>query len=143
MLYLQLGLKQVPKTKGGNSMKRSFVLVLALVCLFAIPAYAGSLNENANSSDYVVKAPAMIVRGASNIGLGALEVPVHTYKGTVEGKPIVGTLGGIGTGVMYALDVAGRGVWDVLTAFAPKYNGAPSEHKLEPEVFKEEPGPIF
>lgn len=112
-------------------MKRSFVLALVLACLFAVPAYAGSLNDNANSADYVVKAPAMIVRGASHIVLGAVELPVHIYKGTVEGKPIVGTLEGIGHGAMYTFDVAGRGIWDILTALAPRYNGAPSTHELE------------
>lgn len=112
-------------------MKRIAVLALVMVAFVSVPAFAGSIQENASSSDYLTKAPAMMVRGLSNIVLSPAELFIHTYKGTVEDVPVKGTLMGLGTGAMYMFDRAGRGAWDVLTALAPRYNGAPPTHELE------------
>ena len=113
-------------------MKRTLVLLIVLTILFSAPVFAGtmsSIDESANSKDYVVKAPAMVVRGLSNIIMSPVEILGHSYKGTVEGKPLVGTLEGFGSGVMWGMDRLGRGAWDVVTALAPNYNGAPPTHK--------------
>lgn len=111
-------------------MKKIAILGL-LLALLTMPAYAGSLQENANSSDYLTKMPAMMVRGVSNIVLSPAEIVIHTYKGTVEDVPVKGTLLGLGTGLMWGFDRLGRGAWDIVTSFAPRYNGAPPTHELE------------
>lgn len=111
-------------------MKKTGILIVALVFLFSAPVFANQILENANSTDYVTKAPAMLLRGVSNVIAAPVEVLAHGYKGTVEGRPIVGTLEGVGEGVIWTLDRAGRGVWDILTCWAPNYNGAPPTHEL-------------
>jgi len=100
-----------------------------MVC--AVPGFAASISDNANSADYVIKAPAMILRGVGNAVLAPLEVVSHGYRGTVDGRPIVGTVEGVARGVYWCLDRALRGAWDVATALAPNYNGSPPVHELE------------
>jgi len=111
-------------------MKRALVLMLVLTFAFAAPALADQVLTNAESSDYVTKAPAMLLRGVSDIVLAPLEIIENGYTGTIEGRPIVGTFEGIVRGVYWSLDRAGRGVWDVLTFWAPNYNGEPTEREL-------------
>lgn len=111
-------------------MKRTLVLLMVMALLFCAPAFADKILENANSTDYVTKAPAQLLRGVGNVVLAPAELLTHTYEGTVEGRPIVGTLEGIGEGTVWTLDRAGRGLWDVLTFWAPNYNGAPPTHEL-------------
>lgn len=112
-------------------MKRTFVLLVVGAMMVSTPAFADVISENAASSDYLTKAPAMLFRGISNVALAGVEVLTHSYKGTVEGRPIVGTLEGLGEGTIWALDRGGRGAWDILTCLAPRYNGAPPTHTLE------------
>ena len=71
-------------------MKKVTVLLLILAFAFSAPALANRISENAESDDYLVKAPAMILRGAGNVVLGAVEILEHGYKGTMEGAPIPG-----------------------------------------------------
>ena len=111
-------------------MKRTVVLVMVMAILFCAPAFADKILENANSKDYVTKAPAQLLRGVGNVVLAPAELLTHTYTGTVEGRPIVGTLEGLGEGTIWTLDRAGRGAWDILTFWAPNYNGAPPTHEL-------------
>ena len=115
-------------------MKRSVILAVLTALLVSVPAYAGTVNlgmidENAKSSDYVLKVPAMALRGTAHILLSATEPFIHAYKGTVEGQPVWGTFKGLMDGIYYGMDRAGRGTWDILTALAPRYNGAPSTHE--------------
>ncbi|MDP3920295.1 MAG: hypothetical protein Q8R76_05765 [Candidatus Omnitrophota bacterium] len=112
-------------------MKRLLILVFGLMLVLSAPVFAGTIEDNAASADYVIKAPAMVLRGLANIALSPVEVVHHTYKGTMDGAPLVGTLEGAGTGIVWGLDRAGRGIWDVLTALFPNYNGAPTTHELE------------
>ncbi len=112
-------------------MKRTIVLVILMALVFSAPAFADKILENAQSSDYVTKMPAQLLRGVGNVVVSPVEVLSHGYKGTVEGRPIVGTLEGLGEGVIWGLDRAGRGAWDILTFWAPNYNGAPPTHELE------------
>ena len=112
-------------------MKRTTILVLLMAFALSAPAFADKIMDNANSKNYVTKAPAQLLRGVVNVGLCPAEVFVHGYKGTMEGRPIVGTLKGLGEGVIWMLDRGGRGIWDVATFWAPNYNGAPPTHELE------------
>ena len=111
-------------------MKKIGILALRLV-LFSAPLFAGSINENANSSDYLVKFPAMLARGTVNVITSPVEIFVHSIKGTREGKPVLGTLTGLGEGIGWTFDRAGRGVLDIVTSFVPNYHGSPPTHKLE------------
>ena len=112
-------------------MKRLSMLVLALMLALSAPVFAGVIEDNAAAEDYLTKAPAMVLRGVVNLALAPVEVVYHTYQGTIEGAPLIGTLEGAGTGIVWGLDKAGRGIWDVLTALFPNYNGAPTTHELE------------
>ena len=110
-------------------MKRTLVLALVLAVIFSAPAFANQMiMDNAKSSDYVVKAPAMVARGVINVVSSPLEIVGHTYKGTVDGRPLVGTVQGLGEGLYWFMDRVGRGTWDLLTFWAPRYNGAPPTH---------------
>ncbi|MBN1687733.1 MAG: exosortase system-associated protein, TIGR04073 family [Candidatus Omnitrophica bacterium] len=111
-------------------MKRAVVLLLVLAFAFSAPAFANQVLTNAESTDYVTKAPAMLLRGVGNIVLSPLEVIENGYKMTMEGRPIVGTFEGTVRGVYLMLDRAGRGVWDVITFWAPNYNGEPPDREL-------------
>ena len=109
-------------------MKKIGILVAVIMLVVGAPVFAGQIDENAASTDYVTKAPAMVLRGVKNIVIAPAEILGHTYKGTMEGRPFVGTLEGLGEGAIWTVDRAGRGVWDIVTAFAPGYNGAPPTH---------------
>lgn len=112
-------------------MKKIAVLVVVLVFAICLPAFANSIGDNAASKDYVTKAPAMLLRGIGNVLISPGEVIYHTYQQTMEGRPFVGTLEGLINGIFWGLDRGGRGGWDVLTFWAPNYNGAPPEHTFE------------
>lgn len=112
-------------------MKKIFALTLILAVIFSAPVFASQLLDNASSSDYVTKAPAMLIRGVSNIALSPVEIFVHGYKGTVEGKPVIGSIQGVAEGIYWMVDRGGRGFWDLVTFLAPRYNGAPPTHELE------------
>ncbi|MCM8775092.1 MAG: hypothetical protein NC930_01865 [Candidatus Omnitrophica bacterium] len=110
-------------------MKKIMVLALIAMVICSIPAFANKIQDDAKSTDYVVKAPAMALRGLGNIVIAPAEIFTHGYQGTMEGRPIVGTLQGLGDGIIWCLDSVARGAWDVVTALAPKYNGAPPTHE--------------
>ncbi len=112
-------------------MKKVAILVLGLVLVFSAPLLAGSIDENANSTNYLTKFPAMLVRGTVNIVTSPAEIVIHTYKGTREGIPVIGTFEGLITGLGWTLDRAGRGVLDIVGSFVPNYHGAPPTHVIE------------
>ena len=111
-------------------MKRTLVLALVMAVVFTVPAFANQqIMDNAKSTEYVVKAPAMLLRGLINAATSPVEIIGHGYKGTVDGRPLVGTIQGVAEGLYWGMDRAGRGAWDVLTFWAPRYNGAPPTHE--------------
>ena len=106
--------------------------MLALMITASSAAFAGCpIDDNINTGSYLVKFPSMILRGVVNIITSPAEIVVHTVKGTKEGKPVVGTLVGLGEGVGWTLDHIGRGVLDIVGSIVPNYHGAPPTHKLE------------
>ncbi len=109
-------------------MKKVSFWVVVLMLALSLPVSANMIDEKANSSDYLVKAPFMLVRAVEQIAISPLEPLVHTYQGTVDGKPVAGTLQGLGDGIIWTLDRVGRSIWDIATSLAPNYNGAPSTH---------------
>lgn len=111
-------------------MKKMLLIVLALMIAISPTGWAMSF-EDADSDDYLVKAPAMIIRGVSHIGLSPLELVYHTYDGTINDTPVLGTLKGIGEGSLFLLDHAGRGAFDILFSLVPGQNGSPSTHEIE------------
>ena len=112
-------------------MKKLLIFVLVLSFALCTPALAAGIDENANSDKYGVKAPAMLVRGVSNIGVSVSEIPVHGYEGTVDGMPIIGTIQGVSEGVIWTLERAMSGVWDVATFWVPGHNGTIPTHSAE------------
>lgn len=114
-------------------MKKVWAMMFVIMLGFSIPAQAAckQCDEYARTGEYFVKAAGMLCRGTANLVLAPAEILIHGYEGTLEGTPLLGTIGGTGKGIVWALDRAGRGVWDVATAFAPRYRGAPPVHEIE------------
>ena len=108
-------------------MAKKILCSLVMMALLALPAFAGEcpVCKYADSTDYPVKVPGMILRGAANIGLGWYEIVDHAIDRTKNNTPIVGTLIGIGEGTLYAINRMGRGAIDVLGALVPGFNGVP------------------
>ncbi|MDA9101186.1 exosortase system-associated protein, TIGR04073 family [Omnitrophica bacterium] len=109
---------------------KKVALLLALCLIVCAPVFAGTIQENAASDDYVLKAPAMLLRGVGEIILSPLEIITNVYQKTLDEKPVYGTIYGAVEGTLYALDRAGRGVWDVVTCLAPGYNGEPTDREV-------------
>ena len=113
-------------------MKKIGIVMLVLMMTASSSLFAACpLDDNANSSKYLVKFPSMIGRGVVTIITSPAEIVVHAVKGTKEGKPVLGTLVGLGEGIGWTLDHIGRGVLDIVTSFIPNYHGSPPTHKLE------------
>ncbi len=108
-------------------MAKRMLFALGIVALFAVPALAGEcpVCKYADSDDYPVKVPGMLLRGAANIGLSWYEIFDHAIERTKDNTPIVGTFIGLFEGAYYAIDRAVRGVIDVGGALIPGYHGAP------------------
>jgi hypothetical protein len=111
------------------------MLVLLALLIGIGTAYAegakidmAKMDEYANSSDYHVKVPGMLMRGATNIVLSPGEFLHKAYKHTKDGKPVLGTLKGVGYGAQYMMDRGGRGVVDVGLCLAPKFHGFPPKN---------------
>ena len=112
-------------------MKKTLFLVLALMMAISTSAFAMDFNEDANSDQYLVKAPAMMVRGIHQVVLAPMDLVYHIYDGTANDTPILGTLKGTGEGLMQSVDFLGRGALDLVGSLIPGMHGAPSHHKVE------------
>lgn len=97
-----------------------FTLAFATVAFAAETAW-----EMADSEQYGEKAMGMVGRGLLNVGTCPLDTIVHTVEGTQEGPPVIGTLGGLGSGLGCTLLRALSGVLDVATFWVPGFHGAP------------------
>lgn len=106
---------------------KTALMTLALLTVLVGSSEAGlsAWADRASSDDYATKAPAMLVRGAENVVVSPGELVVQTYRHTRSGKPVLGTLEGLGRGMQFLLDRAGRGVADVALFWAPSFNGWP------------------
>jgi hypothetical protein len=111
-------------------MKKMGILMLLLFVALTSPAMA-SVFDDANSDELARKAPAMLVRGASQAVTSPVDIVEHGFIGTREGRPVLGTLKGLGRGTMIGLDRLGRGTVDVVTFLIPRYHGIPSLHLHE------------
>lgn len=115
-------------------MKKLSLFLAVLMLLASSAAFAGNFLDEADSSTYYVKAPAMVARGLTHIVLSPFEVICRLGEGCRAGGTITeklkGDAKGLVDGFYYFMDRAGRGVWDVATALAPRYNGAPVTRDL-------------
>ena len=97
-----------------------FSLILAPLCFADKTAW-----EAAESDQYGEKALGMVGRGAVNIATCPLDTVVHTVEGTKAGPAVIGTLGGLGSGLGCTMLRVLSGAVDVVTFWIPGFNGAP------------------
>lgn len=111
---------------------KKLIWLIVVTLVLAAPLYADttpkdsdlrSLADAANSSNYFVKFPGMIVRGLVHVVASPFEFFKSLYDETVAGKPVIGTIKGIGIGTMHLTSRALVGVWDIATSWVPQYNG--------------------
>lgn len=88
-------------------------------------AYADDIWQMANSDHYGKKAGGMFGRGLVNAASCFVDLAVQTVEKTKDGPPIVGTLGGIGSGAGCTILRAASGVLDVATFWVPEFHGIP------------------
>ena len=110
--------------------KLIWLVILALVLTAPVYADPGTkdgglktITGAAQSSDYFVKFPGMIARGLVHVVASPFELLKSVYDETVQGKPFIGTIKGIGVGTTHFISRALVGVWDVATSWIPQYNG--------------------
>ncbi len=115
-------------------MKKLIWLMVVLVA-FAMPlAFAdetatstggglSKVSEAADSSDYLVKFPGMLVRGIVHVVASPFELLKSLFDETRDGQPVIGTLKGVGVGTMNMTSRALVGAWDIATCWLPQYNG--------------------
>lgn len=113
---------------------KKIVLLAVAIALATVPAYAGVISDNASSTEYGTKAPAMFFRGILSIATSGVDILEQGYVGTRDGKPFIGTFEGLGRGLYFGLDRAVRGTVDVVGSLVPDFNGYPSTHEHEIDV---------
>lgn len=103
------------------------ILCLTVLSLIVAPVSFGGETawDWAEEDHYGHKAAGMVGRGLVNVGTCPLDTFVHTIEGTQQGPPVIGTLGGLGSGLGCTLLRALSGVLDVATFWVPGFNGAP------------------
>lgn len=113
-------------------MKKISLFLMALLILSVPLAYA-DWNTDADSGDYLAKAPAMAARGIVN----AVTSPGYLIEDMMngckaEGCKFTGVANGFATGLGKMLFAAGAGAWDFATAVLPNYRGAGYQHGMWP-----------
>lgn len=98
--------------------------ILVFACLILLSGVAqADIAADAASDDYMVKAPAMLLRGTTSI----LEVPGDmlgtTYHHNREGRPVIGLMEGLLRSTTGAIDKGTRGIFDVAFSFVPRFHG--------------------
>lgn len=91
--------------------------------LTSSPAFAESVWDMSNSPQYGRKAAGMFGRGLLNVVTSPLDLVVQTVEHTKEGPPLFGTLTGLASGLGCTAIRAGSGLLDVVTFWAPNWNG--------------------
>ena len=108
-------------------MRRVFGLGLVVFVLaVATSAEAGMRtrwHDLAESPVYKEKMGGMIGRGLLNVVTSPIDVVTGTVDGTKQGPPFVGTLRGLATGVACGVLRLGSGAVDLVTFWAPGFNG--------------------
>lgn len=118
-------------------MKKIGVIVALFLAVAAVPGWTMCpadqwLEDTANSGSYPVKAGGMILRGVHRIIESPVEIACHTYKGATEELEYgLGIFKGLGMGLLWTLDSAVRGAWDIVTFAFPDYHGEPGKHEQE------------
>ena len=124
-------------------MKKKIGVLVALFLIIGVsPGWSlccGSfgtwVNDQASSKSYPVKVGGMFLRGVTRIATSPGELFYHIYDGSVHHTENgVGVLKGIGSGLLWTVDSALRGGWDIVTALFPDYNGEPGTHDLGAEI---------
>lgn len=93
------------------------------------------VDDQANSEVYYIKAGGMLLRGIHRIVESPVEIGYHTYKSTKDELGYgEGVLKGLGTGLLWTLDGAIRGAWDIVTFAFPDYHGEVGTHDLSAEI---------
>jgi len=112
-------------------MKR-VVLTAAVVIGLAPAAWAQeALYEKANSPEYKQKFVGMIGRGIVNVATCPIDLLVNTVNETKSGPPLIGTLAGVAKGAGCTTLRALSGAVDLLTFWAPNFNGIPVSYSYE------------
>ena len=106
--------------------KRLCIILLVFALSLSPLAFAQEdIWEMANSEQYGKKAAGMFGRGLINAASCFVDIFVQTVEKTQEGPPIVGTLGGIGSGAACTVLRAASGILDVASFWVPGFNGIP------------------
>ncbi len=102
-----------------------FVILFLAVSRPVLAAESQDIWAMAKSDQYGTKAGGMFGRGLVNIVTSPLDIIVQTVEGTQKGAPFIGTMSGLGTGLGCTALRLVSGALDVLTFWAPNYNGFP------------------
>lgn len=103
----------------------SLVILFLAVSRPVLAAESQDVWDMAKSDKYGTKAGGMFGRGLLNILTSPLDIIVQTVEGTQNGTPFIGTMSGLGTGLGCTALRLTSGALDVLTFWAPNYNGFP------------------
>jgi len=102
-----------------------------------VPGWCGCVvhdwaNEKANSDSYPVKVGGMMLRGVHGILMAPGELVCHLYHDPKENfQAGAGIARGLGNGLIWTMDGAVRGAWDILSSPFPDYHGEPTTHVNE------------
>ena len=102
-----------------------FIMTAFILAPAAVYAADKTAWDMAESNQYGEKAMGMLGRGLINVATCPVDTIVHTAEGTKEGPAVIGTLGGLGSGLGCTILRALSGVTDVVTSWVPGFNGAP------------------
>jgi putative exosortase-associated protein (TIGR04073 family) len=114
-----------PLKKELQMKKMLFLAILLAGLICSSNAFADSVYEKANSTDYGTKVGGMLGRGVVNVATCFVDIIVQTVNGTQDGPPVVGTLTGLGGGIACGALRVSSGALDVLTFWVPQFNGIP------------------
>jgi len=139
-LFCVRGLKAFQKAskltqeKGGGMKKFSVLFIFVFILNASTEGASASsfkdwTDEKAASEKYAEKVGGMMLRGLSESVTSPIEILYHTVDGTVNHFEYgFGFLEGLGTGMIWGINQGMRGLWDLIFAVVPDYNGEPGAH---------------
>jgi len=125
-----------------------FLALLLCFCIAAPCGFAQDMWEKAASERYGEKVAPMFARGLVNVATSPVDILVQTVDKSKEGPALIGTLGGMATGLGCTALRAGSGLVDVGLFWVPGFNGFPVNKSYHDCLLCEEktevaPIPVF